>query len=526
MKHGSLTNHNWGDRMSKKKHASTVPALKVKQWLSDWDDIAWSKKDRGAEPQHWFYQFSMQARDLKALSGIYPRTTKRQRGAEDLGIQRRHEGKRSEEIKKFVKFGYPWSELSDTKRESGEFKDLRQPGWLPTAIVVNILTAGDERLGKKVAKADLLSVQDAANGAAAIQLPSGFTGGDWRHGSIPPVEVIDGQHRLWAFEDTDLSGDFELPVVAFVGLDLRWQAYLFYTINIKPKKINASLAFDLYPLLRTQEWLTKFEGHVIYREARAQELVDLLWSHRESPWHHRINMLGETGYKGLMVTQAAWVRSLLASLVKSWEGKGKRIGGLYGSSVGDHDTVLPWSRAEQAAFLIVAGQAVKEAIGKVKDPWAEALRKQKMPSLFEQGDDMAFYGPNSLINQDQGIRILLQMLNDLVYIKADSLSLHEWGGQQGGDGTDEEQVSSSVRVLRKRTKITRYLKQLAECLATYDWRSSDAPELDDEQRLIKAAFRGSGGYKELRHHVLKHIVSCKSGEVSKAAKTVLESLGY
>ena len=59
------------------------------------------------------------------------------------------------------------------------------------------------------------------------------------------------------------------------GLDRSWQAYLFYIINIRPKKINPSLAYDLYPLLRTEEWLTKFEGHVIYRETRAQELVDL-----------------------------------------------------------------------------------------------------------------------------------------------------------------------------------------------------------------------------------------------------------
>jgi hypothetical protein len=258
--------------MSKKKVVTRVPALKVRQWLSDWDDIGWSKDDRGSEPQHWFYQFSMQADDLKALSGIYPRTTKRQRGAEDLGIQRRHEATRSEEIKQFVKYGYPWSELSNSKRQSGDFKDLRQPGWLPTAIVINILTAGDERLGKKVAKGELVTVEDGADGAATVQLPDGFSGPNWRHRAIPPVEVIDGQHRLWAFEDAELSGDFELPVVAFVGLDLRWQAYLFYTINIKPKKINASLAFDLYPLLRTQEWLTKFEGHVIYREARARSL--------------------------------------------------------------------------------------------------------------------------------------------------------------------------------------------------------------------------------------------------------------
>ena len=95
--------------------------------------------------------------------------------------------------------------------------------------------------------------------------------------------MIDGQHRLWAFEGEELAGDYELPVIAFVGLDLSWQAYLFYTINIKPKKINTSLAFDLYPLLRTEEWLNKFEGPAIYRETRAQELVELtLVSSRKS----------------------------------------------------------------------------------------------------------------------------------------------------------------------------------------------------------------------------------------------------
>lgn len=512
--------------MSKKRIPTIVPALKVKQWLSEWDDIDWSVEDRGAEPMHWFYQFSMQAGDLKALSGIYPRTTKRQRGAQDLGIQRRHEKDRSEQIKQFVKYGYPWSELSETKRKSGDFKDLRQPGWLPTAIVVNILTPEDTRLGKTVAAGDLVTIDDESNSAAKIQLPRGFSGTGWRHSAIPPVEIIDGQHRLWAFEDADLSGDFELPVVAFVGLDLRWQAYLFYTINIKPKKINASLAFDLYPLLRTQEWLTKFEGHLIYREARAQELVDLLWSHQESPWYHRINMLGEKGHKGLMVTQAAWVRSLLASLVKSWEGRGIRIGGLFGSSVGQHETVLPWSRAEQAAFLVVAGQAVKDAIGGIQDPWTEALREQEIPTLFEEGDDLAFYGPNSLLNQDQGIRILLQVLNDTVYVRADDLALHEWGGLQGSEGTDEEQISASATSLRKRSKIRAYLKELAECLATYDWRSSDAPGLAADQRRLKASFRGSGGYKELRRHVLEHVVECESADVSDAAQEVLNTLGY
>lgn len=251
-----------------------LPALRVNQWLTAWSAVKWSKKEHRSEPQRWFYQFSISAGYLKALSGIYARATRnRTRGAEDLGIQRRHETDRSTEIARFVEYGYPWSDLSKKKRESPEFDDLRKPGWLPTAIVVNVLTANDSRLGHKVSPNDLVEINLGKDRNATVTLPDGFTGRTWRPKQLPPIEIIDGQHRLWAFEDAKLPDEFELPVVAFKGLDLSWQAYLFYTINIKPKKINASLAFDLYPLLRTEDWLAKFEGHVIYRETRAQELA-------------------------------------------------------------------------------------------------------------------------------------------------------------------------------------------------------------------------------------------------------------
>lgn len=505
-----------------------IQALKVHQWVTEWGEIQWKPGERRTEPQHWFYQFSISAADLKALSGIYARTTKRRRGSQDLGIQRRHEEQRSEEIGRFVRYGYPWSDLSEAKRESGEFRELRQPGWLPTAIVVNILTGKDKRLGQSVAVDDLIAVKDEPGNTAVIELPKSYSGRAWQYQTIPPIEVIDGQHRLWAFEDYDLKGNFELPVVAFVGLDLSWQAYLFYTINIKPKKINASLAFDLYPLLRTEEWLNKFEGHIIYRETRAQELVDLLWSSPESPWYHRINMLGEKGYKGLLVTQAAWVRSLLAAFVKSWEGRGVRIGGLFGTAVGKHDTVLPWTRLAQAAFLIVAGEYLRDAVANTEKPWTRALRDQMVPTLFEgqeEASDLAFFGPNTLLNQDQGIRTLLHVLNDACFVRADVLRLHEWYGTESTRGSEDERLSANGTSLKKKSRIVRFLKELANGLATYDWRASSGPGLTEEQRTLKAAFRGSGGYKALRGDVLKHLAS-SSGDVAAAAAEVLEILGY
>jgi len=205
---------------------------------------------------------------------------------------------RSEEIRRFVIYGFPWSELSGQRRQSQEFNDLRKPGWLPTALVVNILRKEDVRGGRNVAREDLVTIEEGLDSRwVTIKLPELSDTPDWRPRDLPPLEVIDGQHRLWAFEEAEFAKDFHLPVVAYHGLDISWQAYLFWTINIKPKRINASLAFDFYPLLRTEDWLESFEGPSIYRETRSQELTEALWAHPKSPWRMRINMLGDPGEK-------------------------------------------------------------------------------------------------------------------------------------------------------------------------------------------------------------------------------------
>src|SRR5438445_5291967 len=129
---------------------------------------------------------------------------------------------------------------------------------MDTKNEVRVLIAGDRTL---------------FNNPAAAPLP----------GELPPFEIIDGQHRLYSFEKGVFAEEYQLPVVAFENLDISWQAYLFWTINIKPKRISASMAFDLYPLLRTEDWLERF-SHYVYRETRAQELVEALWSNPHSPW--------------------------------------------------------------------------------------------------------------------------------------------------------------------------------------------------------------------------------------------------
>src|SRR5581483_165479 len=202
----------------KGKLPTAIPLLRVRQWLPNWDEIHFDKKARQTKPEPDFFLCGIKAGDLKALTGVYRRSTKGGIArAKDPNVQRGHEQERSATIRDYVRFGYPWCEMGEKKREMPDAMALRKPGWLPTAIIVNILPSGAERNGKVIAKSDLVTVE-ASNGATTLNLPAGFTGPGWEPETIFPIEVIDGQHRLWAFEGFNPGDDFELPVVAFHGL--------------------------------------------------------------------------------------------------------------------------------------------------------------------------------------------------------------------------------------------------------------------------------------------------------------------
>lgn len=490
----------------------SLSALKVRQWLSDWDKIKFDAEERREKPAPQFYLSSVPAVELLSLSGISRRSAKNAASrSADLGIQRQHDPERSEEISRFVDYGYPWSTLSESKRRSHEFNDLRKPGWLPTAVVINILTAKDQRNGASVDSDDLVEIRDDGEQCSLV-LPYQEWKLGWKPKSLPPFEVIDGQHRLWAFDVENPPADFDLPVVAFVGLDISWQAYLFWTINIKPKRINSSLAFDLYPLLRAENWLDRAEGHAIYRETRAQELVEALWSHPESPWYDKINMLGER--ENPWPSQSAWIKSLMATLVRPWEGRGAKLGGLFGGRVTDDEDVLGWSRAQQAAFLIQAWQSLKKEVTGTELSWAQTLRGESKSTL-----DLALYGTHSLLATDQGIRGVLHVLNDLVLLSASRLNLRNWKPGPSAGANDVAAVSAALAGLKKEP-VAEFLEELAKALVDFDWRTSAAAGLTEEQRRAKLVFRGSSGYKELRAQLLEH-TSKKPGNVGATAHNVI-----
>jgi len=501
----------------------TIPALIVHQWLEMWNNVQFSPDERRRKPDPHFYVFSMSANTLRRSSNIYRRQTNQPR-AEDLQIQRRHMPERSNNIRKFIKGGFPWSDLSERRQNSSEYQDLQMPGWLPTAIIVNILAPGTQRGRMTISDCDLIRVELTNDRTARLILPDMVDAAGWRP-DVAPLEIIDGQHRLLAFAgDRPPDGNYELPVVAFYDLDITWQAYLFYMINIKPKRIDPSLAFDLYPILRVQEWLEKSpETAKIYRETRAQELTEVLWSHSRSPWRNRISMLGER--KRGTVTQSAFIRSLMASYIKG--GRGNTPGGLFGARIADNSaSELDWDRAQQAAFLILVWSVVAEAVRSSREVWAENLREfplqEELPlSGDAQELDPAFTSRYSLLTTDQGVRGVLQVTNDMCYVSAARLKLAdwEWHGDLGEGTISEETVQQALDSLYGQA-VLGFLESIAAELATFDWRTSATPGLDDDQRKAQMIFRGSGGYTELRRQLALLLAEASDPDVRQAATLI------
>jgi hypothetical protein len=484
--------------------SNRIPLIKVNQWLDSWGKSEWS--DHLPKPQPFFYIASMSLLTLRRLAGVNRREVKdRKQAGQGLGYQRPHQRPRSRNIARYLQYGYPLSNASGL--DPDKHSHLIHPGWLPTSILVNLIGEGDSRpRGSKHVGVDpryLVSVKQEGVGFY-LDIPNLIASGagEVPANSLQPIEIIDGQHRLFAIDEMeDISdaelAEYEVPVVFFDGLTPSWQAYLFWVINVEPKKINPSLAYDLYPELRNQSWLEGEEGIKIYQEHRSQELTEVLWRHPWSPWHDRIELHGQRvdGH----VSNAAFIRSLMASFVRNW-GNDNRIGGLFGSIGAER--VLAWKRPQQAAFLMVIWNAVLNAVSQSRAEWVQALEKQGASADVRanpHGLHSAFAGPHSLLGTDQGARAILVVFNAICQIAHADLDLEAWELTDVSDRSDDDDVSEAVESFAEMRRAQKFIDDAAKTLVNgMDWRTSSAPGLSESKKLEQGVYRGSSGYAELQ----------------------------
>jgi DGQHR domain-containing protein len=516
-----------------------IPLLKVKQWLNSWEQSIWSPDEGLPKPPQNFYIASMPLKLLRNLAGVSRRQIEERKKVEKgAGYQRAHQASRSRSIARYIQFGYPLS--NQTGLEPNEHSKLIHPGWLPMSILVNIIKPGEtrRRSGKEVAlESDEAVTISESNGFSFLEIPSSLdsTAAGSKKSALEPIEIIDGQHRLFAVDELtgeELDENYEVPVVFFDGLTESWQAYLFWVINVEPKKINTSLAFDLYPELRSQSWLESGEGIKVYQEHRAQELTEVLWRHPKSPWKSRIELHGNRidGH----VSNAAFIRSLMVSFVRRW-GNEHKVGGLFGSiDKQGKEKVLPWKRSQQAAFLITCWTMVHEAVKNSKSPWVLDLQNCEKPEnldLLQEKNEFlkntAFSGPNTLLATDQGCRAILLVFNAMSQIAYSEIGLEEWEIDAISDTPNDEDVSLALDELSRLKPINSYLYEIAKALTDtgMDWRTSSAPSLSREESKVQSAYRGSSGYTLLQQECYKHLIKSKDPLVAESAKAAITLLG-
>lgn len=515
----------------------SVPILPVRQWVKTWDLAQWASDEGLGPPPKEFYVASIPLKELRALANVSRREiSERKKGAKNPGYQRPRDELRSKKIGRYIDYGYPLSNQSGLNPE--EHVDLVHPGWLPTTILINIIPVGQlrRRQGKDLYVAPAYEVKiEGAPGSTRLSYPTPenvtndpLMGVDY----IEPIEVIDGQHRLYAADDSENFDDsYEIPVVIFNGLSEQWQAYLFWVINVEPKKINTSLAFDLYPELRSSTWLERGETIKVYQEHRAQELTELLWRHPESPWSQRIELHGKRieGH----VSNAAFIRSLTSSFIRRWR-EGGRIGGLFGSIDRDgKERVIRWTRLQQAAFLIYIWEKVHQCIRDGSAKWIKGcvndfseLSPEKRETLSLGKLHPAFAGPHSLLGTDQGSRAVMVLFNSILSVAYADLDLERW---DLGDVADEEPdavIAKALDDLRKNQSLmTDAIRAISKCLfdGSFDWRTGSAPSIEDASlRQAQMAYKGSSGYTLLQRNALQHLAEYGSAKLKEYAQAVAE----
>jgi len=92
--------------------------------------------------------------------------------------------------------------------------------------------------------------------------------------------VLDGQHRLAGIHES--TRDCDVPVVAFVGLEIAQQVEFFVTVNKEQKGVPSSLYYDLLKVLPPK----KTEKEVL--QERAADLAARLKQDETSPFFRRI----------------------------------------------------------------------------------------------------------------------------------------------------------------------------------------------------------------------------------------------
>lgn len=190
------------------------------------------------------------------------------------------------EPEKLLKLGYVLHR-NDSNRDSlptyqrlikkGRLKKVHEfienGGYFPNSVIVNINT------NKKALRFDQAKQgnSDSLSKIGLLYLPQKYKS----------IYIIDGQHRLYGYSDSDFKSSNTIPVVAFENLDKNEQVKIFMDINENQKAVPKNLRNTLNEDLKYNS-----EDPKERREALTLRISRELGEDRNSPLYDRI-IIGE-----------------------------------------------------------------------------------------------------------------------------------------------------------------------------------------------------------------------------------------
>ena len=151
---------------------------------------------------------------------------------------------------------------------------VESKGYFPNSIIINIDTGG-----KKALRFDLAATkfEDSISKLGTLHLPKKYRS----------AYIIDGQHRLYGYSDSQYASTNTIPVVAFVDLDREEQIKLFMDINENQKAVPKTLRVTL-----DADMLWVSSDYNEQRQALRSKIAQILGEDELSPLYGKI-VIGE-----------------------------------------------------------------------------------------------------------------------------------------------------------------------------------------------------------------------------------------
>lgn len=154
---------------------------------------------------HTYYTFNVEPEKLLRISYVLHRSKVQ---SESPNYQRVIKRNRLKKIQSFVNDG----------------------GYFPNSLIINL--SNKKKLKFEPTE---LTLPSSSNRAGVLHLPK----------QLRSAYIIDGQHRLYGYSDSNFSNNNTIPVVAFVGLERQEQLQIFVDINENQKAVPANLRLSL-----------------------------------------------------------------------------------------------------------------------------------------------------------------------------------------------------------------------------------------------------------------------------------------